>query len=139
MLRNIEAIEPKASPVTIKNAVCLWLRIIAEKALDTATSVQIMDLIREIAGERLVIMVTHNPDLANEDSTRIIRLLDGRVTDDTNPYDGKEEKEEMFLAEFMVQMMMLMKDFPVSEAFQPLCKMFLRCVRWALTLDSIAA
>ena len=57
-------------------------------ALDTVTSVQIMDLIREIAGERLVIMVTHNPELADEYSTRIVRLQDGLVLSDTNPYDG---------------------------------------------------
>ena len=57
-------------------------------ALDTVTSVQIMDLIREIAGERLVIMVTHNPELAEEYSTRIVRLQDGLVIADSNPYDG---------------------------------------------------
>ncbi|MBO5737052.1 MAG: ABC transporter ATP-binding protein/permease [Clostridia bacterium] len=60
-------------------------------ALDTVTSVQIMDLIREIAGERLVIMVTHNPELAEEYSTRIVRLQDGLVISDTNPYDGETE------------------------------------------------
>ena len=59
-------------------------------ALDTETSVQIMDLIREIAGERLVIMVTHNPELAEEYSSRIVRLQDGLVISDTNPYDGEE-------------------------------------------------
>ncbi len=59
-------------------------------ALDTVTSVQIMDLIREIAGERLVIMVTHNPELAEEYSTRIVRLQDGLVISDTNPYSGEE-------------------------------------------------
>jgi len=55
-------------------------------ALDTETSVQVMDLMKEIANDRLVIMVTHNPDLAQQYSTRIIKLLDGRVTDDSNPY-----------------------------------------------------
>ena len=54
-------------------------------ALDTVTSVQIMELIREIAGERLVIMVTHNPELAEQYSTRIVRLLDGNIIEDTNP------------------------------------------------------
>lgn len=63
-------------------------------ALDTATSVQIMDLLKEISEDRLVIMVTHNPELAEEYSTRIIRLLDGKVTDDTHPFDGKEEIEK---------------------------------------------
>jgi len=60
-------------------------------ALDTVTSKQIMDLIKEISGERLVIMVTHNPELAEEYSTRIIRLLDGEVVEDTNPYAPEEE------------------------------------------------
>ena len=60
-------------------------------ALDTVTSVQIMDLIREIAGERLVIMVTHNPELAEEYSTRIVRLQDGLVISDSNPYNGAEK------------------------------------------------
>ena len=64
-------------------------------ALDTVTSVQIMDLIREIAGERLVIMVTHNPELAARYSTRIIRLLDGRVTEDSRPFSFAEEEAEM--------------------------------------------
>ena len=59
-------------------------------ALDTATSVQIMNLIREISGERLVIMVTHNPELAAQYSTRIIRLLDGELIQDTNPVTDSE-------------------------------------------------
>ncbi len=63
-------------------------------ALDTVTSGQIMDLIREIAGERLVIMVTHNPELAEQYSTRIVRLLDGLVIEDTNPFSPEEEIEE---------------------------------------------
>ena len=60
-------------------------------ALDTTTSVQIMELIREIAGERLVIMVTHNPELAEEYSSRIVRLQDGLLVSDSNPYNGIEE------------------------------------------------
>ncbi len=59
-------------------------------ALDTVTSVQIMELIREIAGERLVIMVTHNPELAEQYSTRIVRLLDGNIIEDTNPVSEDE-------------------------------------------------
>ncbi len=59
-------------------------------ALDTVTSVQIMELLKEISKDRLIIMVTHNPDLAEEYSTRIIRLLDGRVTDDSNPFSDGE-------------------------------------------------
>ncbi len=60
-------------------------------ALDTVTSVQIMELIKEIAKERLVIMVTHNPELAEKYSTRIIKLRDGLVIDDSNPYEGTTE------------------------------------------------
>ncbi len=63
-------------------------------ALDTKTSAQILDLIREIAGERLVIMVTHNPELAEIYSTRIVQLLDGQVVSDTNPYSPEEEAAE---------------------------------------------
>ncbi len=59
-------------------------------ALDSKTSVQIMELLKEISKDRLVIMVTHNPELAEQYSTRIIRLLDGLVTDDSKPYDGEE-------------------------------------------------
>ena len=64
-------------------------------ALDTETSVQIMDLIKEIASERLVIMVTHNPDLANKYSTRIVNLLDGEVLNDSNPFSEEEENKEI--------------------------------------------
>lgn len=63
-------------------------------ALDTKTSVQIMDLIKEIAGERLVIMVTHNPELAKKYSSRIVELKDGLVVSDSDPYDEKSEKED---------------------------------------------
>ena len=64
-------------------------------ALDTVTSVQIMELIREIAGERLVIMVTHNPELAEQYSSRIIRLLDGQIIEDTNPVSEEEYSEQL--------------------------------------------
>ncbi len=60
-------------------------------ALDTETSRQIMELLKEIANEKLVIMVTHNPEIAEEYSTRIIRLIDGEIIDDTNPYTACEE------------------------------------------------
>ncbi len=63
-------------------------------ALDTKTSVQIMELLKEISKTKLVIMVTHNPDLAEKYSTRIIKLLDGKVIDDSKPYDGKEKTKE---------------------------------------------
>lgn len=62
-------------------------------ALDSKTSVQIMDLIREIAGERLVIMVTHNPELAEKYSSRIVRLQDGLVVSDSDPYDSASERK----------------------------------------------
>ena len=61
-------------------------------ALDSKTSVQIMDLLKEIAKDRLVVMVTHNPDLAKQYSTRIVKLKDGVITDDSNPYDGEEQE-----------------------------------------------
>ena len=60
-------------------------------ALDSETSVQIMELLKEIASDRLVIMVTHNPELAVQYSTRIVKLLDGQVTDDSNPYSLDEK------------------------------------------------
>ncbi len=60
-------------------------------ALDSKTSAQIMDLMKQIASECLVIMVTHNPELAERYSTRIVRLLDGNIVDDTNPYDPLTE------------------------------------------------
>lgn len=63
-------------------------------ALDSATSVQIMELIKEIAGERLVIMVTHNPELAVQYASRIVRLKDGLVEEDSNPYSDEEEQKE---------------------------------------------
>ena len=63
-------------------------------ALDTVTSVQIMDLIKEISKERLVVMVTHNPELAEQYSTRIVRLLDGEVIEDTNPMTEEEVAAE---------------------------------------------
>lgn len=65
-------------------------------ALDSKNSVQIMDLLKEIAKERLVIMVTHNDQLAYDYSSRIIKMLDGEVLEDTNPYvPTKEELKEM--------------------------------------------
>ena len=60
-------------------------------ALDTETSVQIMEILKEISNERLVIMVTHNPELADEYSTRIIRLVDGKVVSDSSPYTPADE------------------------------------------------
>lgn len=59
-------------------------------ALDSETSIQVMDILKEVARDRLVIMVTHNPDLADRYSTRIIRMLDGNITDDSAPLSSAE-------------------------------------------------
>ena len=63
-------------------------------ALDSETSLQVLDLLKEIAKDKLVIMVTHNPELAVNYSTRIVKLLDGEIIDDSNPFDGIEKEEE---------------------------------------------
>jgi len=60
-------------------------------ALDSETSVQIMNLLKEISKDKLVIMVTHNPELAETYSTRIVKLKDGKIIDDSNPYNGKDD------------------------------------------------
>ena len=57
-------------------------------ALDSTTSVQVMDLLKEVARDRLVIMVTHNPELAYQYATRIVNLADGKITDDSDPFDA---------------------------------------------------
>ena len=61
-------------------------------ALDSETSVQVMELLREVAQDRLVVMVTHNPELAEEYATRIVNLKDGRILSDTDPYEVKESE-----------------------------------------------
>ncbi len=66
-------------------------------ALDSETSVQVMEILKEIASDRLVIMVTHNPELAQRYSTRIITLKDGHVTGDSDPYKSKDEKSDYSL------------------------------------------
>ena len=63
-------------------------------ALDSTTSVQIMELLKEISKDKLIIMVTHNPELAETYSNRIIKLLDGEIIDDNNPYKEEEKKKE---------------------------------------------
>ena len=73
-------------------------------ALDTQTSIQIMELLKEVAKDRLVIMVTHNPELAEQYSTRIVRLSDGKIIDDTDPITEEEyqafvQKDEQALIE----------------------------------------
>ena len=62
-------------------------------ALDTETSIQVMDLLKEVASDRLVVMVTHNPELAEDYATRIVRLKDGKIISDTDPYIVNEEQE----------------------------------------------
>lgn len=64
-------------------------------ALDTKTSVQIMEILKEISKDKLIIMVTHNPELAEKYSTRVVKILDGLITDDSNPFDEEKEKEEL--------------------------------------------
>ncbi len=64
-------------------------------ALDSKTSVQIMELLKEVSKDRLVIMVTHNPELAEEYSTRIVSMKDGEILNDTNPVTDKEKKKEI--------------------------------------------
>ena len=63
-------------------------------ALDTETSIQVMELLKQVAKDRLVVMVTHNPELAEEYANRIVRLKDGEITDDTNPYVVEKSKVE---------------------------------------------
>ena len=60
-------------------------------ALDSDTSVQVMEILKEVAKDRLVIMVTHNPELADTYATRIVRLTDGEITSDSHPYEGSTE------------------------------------------------
>lgn len=60
-------------------------------ALDTETSIQVMEILKEISKDRLIIMVTHNPELAEKYSTRIIKVLDGLITDDSSPYDEEPD------------------------------------------------
>ena len=87
-------------------------------ALDSDTSVQVMNILKEIASDRLVIMVTHNPELAYEYANRIVRLVDGKVTEDSNPYVSQTEdktkvkrvknRSMSFLTSFMLSLNNLM-------------------------------
>lgn len=63
-------------------------------ALDSATSVQIMEILKDISKDKLIIMVTHNPELAKEYSTRIVKFLDGKLIDDSAPYESNVEEDE---------------------------------------------
>lgn len=62
-------------------------------ALDTETSIQIMDLLKKISKDKLIVMVTHNPELAEKYSTRIVKLVDGKITTDSNPIKEEEKIE----------------------------------------------
>lgn len=62
-------------------------------ALDSETSIQVMELLKEIASDRLVIMVTHNPELADKYATRIVKIKDGKITGDSDPYNGEKIKK----------------------------------------------
>ncbi len=64
-------------------------------ALDTKTSVQIMEILKEISKDKLIIMVTHNPELAEKYSTRVVKILDGVITDDSKPFTEEDRKEEV--------------------------------------------
>lgn len=64
-------------------------------ALDTETSIQVMEILKEISRDRLIVMVTHNPELAEQYSSRIIRVLDGRLTDDSRPLTEEEYQREL--------------------------------------------
>ena len=63
-------------------------------ALDTKTSVQIMEILKEISKDKLIVMVTHNPELAEKYSTRIVKILDGVITDDSKPFTEEDRKKE---------------------------------------------
>ncbi len=63
-------------------------------ALDTETSIQVMDILKKVADDRLVVMVTHNPELAEEYASRIVRLKDGKIIDDSQPYTEEEVKKD---------------------------------------------
>ncbi len=64
-------------------------------ALDTETSIQVMDLLKKVADDRLVVMVTHNPDLADEYASRIVKLKDGKITDDSMPYSDEQVQSDL--------------------------------------------
>ena len=64
-------------------------------ALDTETSIQVMDILQEVSKDRLVVMVTHNPELAKQYATRIVNIRDGRIQSDTNPPENRREEEQM--------------------------------------------
>ena len=86
-------------------------------ALDSETSVQIMELLKEISKDKLIVMVTHNPDLAAEYSNRIIRCLDGTVVGDTNPYEPTSEEKKAEKAEAAAATQKGKKSMSFASAF----------------------
>ena len=64
-------------------------------ALDSSTSVQVMDLLREVAKDRLVVMVTHNPELAQQYATRIVNLRDGQIQSDSDPFTIEDSDDQI--------------------------------------------
>lgn len=82
-------------------------------ALDTETSVQIMELLKEISKDKLIIMVTHNPELAENYSTRIVKLLDGNLIDDSNPYSEEDEAKDV--AEYLEKKERSLKRSKLTE------------------------
>lgn len=93
-------------------------------ALDTETSIQIMELLKEISRDRLIIMVTHNPDLAEEYANRIISLRDGKIIDDTNPLneelkevskDKREEKMKKTSMSFMTALSLSLNNLKTKK------------------------
>ena len=86
-------------------------------ALDSETSVQIMELLKEISKDKLIVMVTHNPDLAAEYSNRIIRCLDGTVVGDTNPYEPTPEEKKAEKAEAAAATQKGKKSMSFASAF----------------------
>ena len=90
-------------------------------ALDTGTSVQIMDILKSISKEKLIIMVTHNPELAEKYSNRIIKLVDGRIIDDSNPYSKEDvapvtSKEEKTSMSFLTALSLSVKNLFTKKA-----------------------
>ncbi|MBR5490620.1 MAG: ABC transporter ATP-binding protein/permease [Oscillospiraceae bacterium] len=83
-------------------------------ALDSETSVQVMDILKEIAREKLVIMVTHNPELADAYATRIVRLKDGEIVDDTAPFEADPEKPAQMNKRLKKPSMSLFTAFSLS-------------------------
>ncbi len=69
-------------------------------ALDTKTSVQVMEILKKISKDKLIVMVTHNPELAEKYSSRIIKIVDGKITEDSNPIEKKKKEEKVESAKF---------------------------------------